>query len=208
MKLCLRCVHLDNAIIVVTAINAFLRDLLERAEHGLLARSAALADDLVHHIGQHVRRRRGLDMKSETTALDVGDVIDTNGKIRDQILLRAHQTKGNKARSVLLNANARDEIQRYLRRDERERHKPLFTSKVGSRFSPNSLVQVFGRIYRAAGIDLATSHSTRRTFITTLAHKGVNVRVLAAISGHASIATTQRYIDLNENVMRAAVELI
>jgi integrase/recombinase XerD len=42
----------------------------------------------------------------EIAALDVGDVIDTNGKIRDQILLRAHQTKGNKARSVLLNANA------------------------------------------------------------------------------------------------------
>ena len=144
----------------------------------------------------------------EIAALDVGDVIDTNGKIRDQILLRAHQTKGNKARSVLLNANARDEIQRYLRHDERDRNKPLFTSKAGVRFSPNSLVQAFGRIYRASGIDLATSHSTRRTFITTLAHKGVNVRVLAAISGHASIATTQRYIDLNENVMRAAVELI
>jgi integrase/recombinase XerD len=144
----------------------------------------------------------------EIAALEVSDVIDTNGKIRDQILLRAHQTKGNKARSVLLNTNAREEIQRYLRNNDRERHEPLFKSKAGSRFSPNSLVQVFGRIYRAAGMDLATSHSTRRTFITTLAHKGVNVRVLAAISGHASIATTQRYIDLNDNVMRAAVELI
>ena len=58
------------------------------------------------------------------------------------------------------------------------------------------------------GLDLATSHSARRTFITTLAHKGVNVRVLAALAGHASIATTQRYIDLNEKVMRAAVELM
>ena len=52
------------------------------------------------------------------------------------------------------------------------------------------------------------SHSTRRTFITTLAHKGVNVRVLAALAGHKSIATTQRYIELNENVLRAAVEMV
>jgi len=119
-----------------------------------------------------------------------------------------YRTKRNKARLVLLNGDAQNEIQRCLRRDERERNEHLFKSKLGSRFLPNSFVQVFGRTYRASGIDLATYHSTRTTFITTLAHMGVNVRVLAAISGDASIATSQRYIDLNENVMRAAVELM
>jgi integrase/recombinase XerD len=34
------------------------------------------------------------------------------------------------------------------------------------------------------------------------------VRVLAALAGHKSIATTQRYIELNENVLRAAVEMV
>jgi integrase/recombinase XerD len=62
-------------------------------------------------------------------------------------------------------------------------------------------------LYDTAGLDRATSHSGRRTFITTLAHKGVNVRVLAALAGHSSISVTQKYIDLNENVMRAAVEM-
>lgn len=33
------------------------------------------------------------------------------------------------------------------------------------------------------------------------------MRVLAELAGHRSIATTQRYIELNENVLRAAVEL-
>ena len=54
----------------------------------------------------------------------------------------------------------------------------------------------------------ATSHSGRRTFITKLADKGVGVRVLMALAGHKSIATTQRYIELNPTVMKAAVELI
>ena len=40
------------------------------------------------------------------------------------------------------------------------------------------------------------------------AFKGVNVRVLAALAGHKRIATTQRYIELNENVLRAAVEMV
>lgn len=74
--------------------------------------------------------------------------------------------------------------------------------------SANSLCQVLLRIYDEAGLDKATSHSGRRTFITTLAHKGVNVRVLAELAGHRSIAQTQRYIELNDNVLRAAVELI
>jgi integrase/recombinase XerD len=57
-------------------------------------------------------------------------------------------------------------------------------------------------------MDGATSHSGRRTFITKLADKGVGVRVLMALAGHKSIATTQRYIEFNPTIMKAAVELI
>lgn len=145
----------------------------------------------------------------EIAALDLGDVIDANGDVRSQVQLRPDQTKGSKARTVLLNAQAQAEIVLYLRLVSRKSPSDaLFTSRRGKRFSPNSLCQVFLRLYDEAGLDKATSHSGRRTFITTLAHKGVNVRVLAALAGHSSIATTQRYIELNENVLRAAVELI
>lgn len=144
----------------------------------------------------------------EIAALSVSDVADSNGKVRDEILLKPHQTKGKEARTVLLNAMAREEIERYLRECKCVAAAPLFVSKAGMRFSANSLCQVMGRLYDSCGLDAATSHSTRRTFITNLAHKGVNVRVLAALAGHASISTTQRYIDLNENVLRAAVEML
>lgn len=58
------------------------------------------------------------------------------------------------------------------------------------------------------GLDDATSHSGRRSSITTLASKGVGVRVLASLAGHRSIATTQRYIDVNDDMKRSAVELV
>jgi len=144
----------------------------------------------------------------EIAALDKGDVISADGRMREQIQLKPHQTKGRKARTVLLNTQARMDLDLYLRGDGCSADEPLFLSKANKRFSANSLVQVFGRLYSACGFVAATSHSTRRTFITSLAHKGVNVRVLAALSGHSSISSTQRYIDLNENVMRAAVELL
>ena len=145
----------------------------------------------------------------EIAALNVGDVVDADGNVRNEIQLTAAQTKGDTARTVLLNAQAQAEISIYVRTlKQATPYDPLFRSRVGKRFSANSLCQVFLRIYDAAGLDKATSHSGRRTFITTLAHKGVNVRVLAALAGHRSIATTQRYIELNENVLRAAVELV
>ena len=54
----------------------------------------------------------------------------------------------------------------------------------------------------------ATSHSGRKTWLTELSSKGVGVRVLAKMAGHASIKTTQRYIDVNDAQMRNAAELI
>lgn len=145
----------------------------------------------------------------EIAALRVSDVLDAEGRVRSHIQLKAAQTKGDTARTVLLNALAQSEIADYVRSlNEPKGPDPLFRSRVGKQFSANSLCQVFLRIYDDAGLDKATSHSGRRTFITTLAHKGVNVRVLAELAGHRSIATTQRYIDLNENVLRAAVELV
>jgi len=34
------------------------------------------------------------------------------------------------------------------------------------------------------------------------------VRILASLAGHKSIAVTQKYIDVNDDMKRAAVELI
>ena len=147
----------------------------------------------------------------EIAALSVGDVVAQDGEIRTEIALRASQTKGNEARTVLINSQLRGELGVYVKSLSVARMgatQPLITSKTGKRFSANGLCQLMLRLYDDAGLDKATSHSTRRTFITTLAHKGVNVRVLAYLSGHKSISTTQRYIELNSKVLRAAVEMV
>lgn len=149
----------------------------------------------------------------EIAALKIGDVLTPEGAVRNEIQLTAAQTKGSEARTVLLNMQLQGELEIYLRtlpaaHKDTTQALQLITSKTGKGFSANGLCQLMLKLYDDAGLDRATSHSTRRTFITTLAHKGVNVRVLAALSGHKSIATTQRYIELNDNVLRAAVEMI
>lgn len=144
----------------------------------------------------------------EIAALRVSDVYEADGAVKAQIRLSSAQTKGAVARTVLLNAAAQEEMSVYARTLARKGDDPLFVSKWGTAMCANSLVQVFGRFYKLAGLSNASSHSGRRSFLTGLAHKGVNVRVLAALAGHKNISTTQRYIEVGEHQLRAAVEMV
>ncbi len=147
---------------------------------------------------------------NEVAALRIGDVVSADGTIRDQINLLAEQTKGNRGRVVMLGDRLRKEIGTYVESlKHRDAERPLFYSqRTRSGFSANTMCQHFHAMYREAGLIGASSHSGRRTFITTLANKGVGVRVLMALAGHRNMSTTQRYIDLNDEMMKAAVQLI
>jgi integrase/recombinase XerD len=146
----------------------------------------------------------------EVAALRVDDVVGANGDIRAEIALKAAQTKGDKARVVFVPQRMQRELKAYIAaaRTQRTHSQFLFATQKGARFSANTATQLLQRLYARAGIAGATSHTGRRTFITELAAKGVSVRVLAALAGHNSIQTTQRYIDVNDDMMRNAVELV
>lgn len=145
----------------------------------------------------------------EVAALTVGDVRDAEGRVREEIHLDTTQTKGRHARTVFLPRKLRDELAKYLiARSPLRDDQPLFYTQKRAGFSANTLAQHFHYLYKWAGIDGASSHSGRRTFITTLAAQGVSVRVLASLAGHHSIATTQAYIDVNDDMKRRAVELV
>ena len=144
----------------------------------------------------------------EVAALRVGDVLDADGGVRNEVRLQAHQTKGQVGRTVFVSERLQKELALYARTLRRkDAAEPFFATQKRTGFSANSLTQHFLVLYKRAGLQGATSHSGRRTFITNLAAQGVSVRVLAALAGHRSIQTTQRYIDVNDNMLRKAVEL-
>jgi len=156
----------------------------------------------------------------EVAALRICDVLALDGTVKEEIALSANQTKGSKARAVLVPKKLQDELTAYLQQrfglsnllavTQTDTQRALFPTQKNPKrgFTANTLCQLFHKLYKDAHMSGATSHSGRRTFITKLADKGVGVRVLMALAGHKSIATTQRYIELNPTVMKAAVELI
>ena len=147
----------------------------------------------------------------EIAALRIGDVFEANGEPRDTIYLSAAQTKGNDTGTVLVNRRLRAQLERYASVYPKRTAQPsaaLLYSAKGGGFTAQTVVNLFQRLYRLAGIAGASSHSGRRQFVTELADKGVNARVVQALARHKHLNTTMRYIDLNENKLRAAVELI
>jgi integrase len=71
---------------------------------------------------------------------------------------------------------------------------------------------MFFRWYRHLGFYGCSSHSGRRTFITNAARKistvGGSLRDVRELAGHASIRTTQTYIDANPDAQLRIVELV
>ncbi len=145
----------------------------------------------------------------EVAALRYCDVLAADGSILAEIRLSAEQTKGDRARVVYLPEKLRKELTIYVRAyPATTLIKPLFYTQKRDGFNANTLTQTLFYIYRRAGLLGASSHTGRRTFITTLANKGVSVRLLQALAGHRNIGTTQCYIDVNDAMKRAAVELV
>jgi integrase/recombinase XerD len=148
----------------------------------------------------------------EVAALRLRDVTDADGAVRAEIVLTPEQTKGNSHRTVYLNERLRKELATYIAQTHFINHprvKLFYTQKRQiDGFTANTLTQYFHYLYKGAGIAGASSHSGRRSFITNLANKGISVRVLAEISGHRSITTTQKYIEVNDEQKRRAVELV
>lgn len=145
----------------------------------------------------------------EVASLKVRDVLNADGTVKAEVRLSSEQTKGRHARTVYLPKKLQDALADFIKyRCINSPDEPVFFTANGIGFSANSLCQLFFWLYRNAGVEGASSHSGRRSFITSLASKGISVRVLASMAGHRSISTTQAYIDVNDDMKRKAVELI
>ena len=168
---------------------------------------------------KHSLRNRALVMMmfktgmrvSEVASLRIRDVMDTESNIKNEIRLLAENTKTNEARTVFVNEKLRRELQQYAKLlvNANPNCKFFYSQKRDSDgFTANTLTQHFHYLYKRVGLDGASSHSSRRTFITTLANKGIGVRVIMGLSGHKALSSVQCYIDCNSELMRNAVEMV
>jgi len=162
----------------------------------------------VTRAGPHALRNVAMLMTSyklglrakEIATLTIRDVLDEQGRLREECSLSAACTKGGKPRiAFLTNPTVRAALKSYLdKRRELEGilfnlEAALFKTQRGSSFSPNTCQQMFHKLHERAGIVGGRSHSGRRFFATTLISKGVDLKAVATLMGHSSVSLTASY---------------
>jgi len=157
--------------------------------------------------------RAGLRAK-EIAALKWEMITDAEGELADVIALTNEAAKGRRGGRAIPIAKdlkaALTALKTGADADFRKSHY-VVTSERGVSTSSYAIVNKFAGWYRALGFTGASSHSGRRTAITTWARKistvGGSLRDVQILAGHSALSTTQRYIEADAGAMRRVVEL-
>ena len=125
--------------------------------------------------------------------------------------------KGGKERAVPVEPELEAVIEEYLESRtarfagrEPGRADPLFVGTDGERIGRGGLQYLVSRAYREAGVSGqvprgASVHALRHTFATRLAEDGASAVEIMRLLGHASLTTSQNYIDASAREQRAAI---
>ena len=139
-------------------------------------------------------------------------VLTATGEVGDIIHLEDRATKRSSGRSVPMNRELRAALVDLHGRGIRGADHPVIFSERGVGMTANTVVAWFSRLYQRLGFLGCSSHSGRRTFVTTAAKKvgmaGGSLRDVQQLVGHASLAMTARYIEGDSDAKRKLVNLI
>jgi integrase/recombinase XerD len=151
----------------------------------------------------------------EVAKLHWSMVTTATGELADAISLTNHASKGKGGgRTIPLHDDLRAALAslRSIRGDKVRPALPVIYSERADGYSANAVAVWFLTRYREIGIEGASSHSGRRTFITAAAKKiteaGGSLRDIQELAGHSSLATTQRYIQGDSAAKRNVIALI
>jgi integrase/recombinase XerC len=147
---------------------------------------------------------------SELLALTVGSVMGRDGERWVEVA-----GKGGRPRSVPIEPELDAVIGRYVdsrrvRFGRASKDEALLVDRQGGALKRGGLQYLVQSCYRRAGVmdrvpRGAQLHALRHTFATRLAEDGANASEIMRLLGHASLATTQGYIDVTAAQQRAAV---
>lgn len=134
---------------------------------------------------------------SEALALTPGDISETH------ITFRKATTKGKcKTRQMDIHPKLKELLASYDNGGKRY----LFPGRHGrghlTRAGADTLLK---EACNRCGIEGVSTHSFRRTCLTQLSNAGVPLRVVQEISGHASLANLQRYLEVQPEQVRGAI---
>jgi integrase/recombinase XerD len=149
--------------------------------------------------------RAGLRV-GEIASLVWADVMDVSGMIRQDAFIVPNQAakKGHGREIPMHPALYSVLVPLHNRSRPSPRDRIITGARYSATVSPNALQMYISRLFQQLGFVGASSHSGRRTFITTLAQQasnfGCSLKDVQKVAGHAYLDTTEGYIVDSPNV--------
>lgn len=167
----------------------------------ILAQPLPILDVKKRHVRQREKRivllmlYAGLRL-SEVPKLDWRDVdLDT-------LTLTVRDGKGGRDRALPIHERLAENLRET---PERAQRGAVAGHLNGKPISYKSVPHVFDRWLKEAGLDIS-AHQLRHTFATQLLWAGRDLRTIQRLLGHASLSTTERYLSVEMEQKRAAVD--
>lgn len=147
------------------------------------------------------------------TRLTVDDVWHRDAP-RRFLRLSARQMKGRRGHAVPINRTAQQVIINLMawkrsRNEPTGSRDPLFRSRKGGPITTRRALQIVQESAHRAGLDPGVGvHSLRKTAATTLMERGVPLRVVQEVLGHAKLETTAAYLGVGTGALRDALRTL
>lgn len=150
-----------------------------------------------------LRRGELLGLRWEDVDLDRGRIRVVENYVRGQF----KAPKSGKPREVPLSREARAALAEHRAR-RGEGGERVFCDAQGKPYTQGVMASQLERACRLAGLRVIGWHVLRHSFASALVMRGVAIRAVQDLMGHASIVITQRYAHLAPHVSQDAVCLL
>ncbi|NES00745.1 MAG: site-specific integrase [Symploca sp. SIO1B1] len=141
---------------------------------------------------------------NEACTLRRADVFDKKRQVRPELIIRKRNTKGKLGtRCIPIGEDLRALLVEYT--------PPLcqywlFPGRHGrGHINPMSASRILRIAFEDIGIEGASTHSLRRTALTTMHNSRVPLRTIQRVSGHRSLGTLEEYLAVSDEQVRGAI---
>jgi len=158
-----------------------------------------------------------LSFKAGLRAMEIANlkwemVTDASGNIDECINLTDDSSKGDSGGVIHMNHELKDALSELYALTSPSLDSYVIKSSRGTKMYPCNVAHWFKDIYKTLRLNGCSSHSGRRTFITSLARDiskyGGSIKDVQMIARHKSLYMTQTYIEHDVDAIRKVIQSI
>lgn len=141
---------------------------------------------------------------NEACTLRRVDVFDRKRCVRPELIIRKGNTKGKLAtRCIPIAEDLRVLLAEY---NPPVSQQFLFPGRWGKgHINPMSASRILREAFERVDIEGASTHSLRRTALTTMSNSGHPLRIIQEVSGHRSLEVLEEYLAVKDEQIRGAI---